>query len=214
MTRVVCLSIAITLVAVAHPGAQDKPESTYDKIWKFAEWYEDSSNPAVQRVLFTGRFQEDYATVDADQGNHSEWNVRRLRLGPRVTFLKKFLFHAELELNPQERSPFYVRFTDLYVQWTRNAQLAVTVGKQAVPFTQEGATSSKELLTIDRSNLANNIWFPQEYLPGLSASGRRGEWNYRAGIYSSGAMNRELGEFSGGVSRSALSGTTYRRRSK
>jgi phosphate-selective porin OprO/OprP len=200
MTRVVCLSITIALLTASRLGAQQQEESTYDKIWKFAEWYEDTSNPAIQRVLFTGRFQEDYATVDADEGNHSEWNVRRLRLGPRVTFLKKFLFHAEVELNPQERDPFYMRFTDLYVQWTRNAQLALTVGKQAAPFTQEGATSSKELLTIDRSNLANNMWFPQEYLPGVSVSGRKDRWNYRAGVYSSGAANRELGEFSGGIS--------------
>ena len=50
----------------------------------------------------------------------------------------------------------------------------ITVGKHSVPFTQEGATSSRELLTIDRSNLANNIWFGQEYMPGVSVSGRRG----------------------------------------
>ena len=47
------------------------------------------------------------------------------------------------------------------------------------------------------SNLSNNIWFPQEYMPGISLSGRVAPWVYRAGIYSSGAMNRELGEFSG-----------------
>ena len=58
----------------------------------------------------------------------------------------------------------------------------LTVGKQGVPFTMDGATSSKELLTIDRSNLANNIWFPQEYIPGVSVSGRRAPWVYRAGV--------------------------------
>lgn len=209
MMRVVCFAIAVVLTTGGRVRAQEKPESAYDKIWKFAEWYEDDSNPAVQRVLFSGRFQEDYATVDADEGNLSEWNVRRLRLGPRVTFLRKFLFHAEVELNPQERSPFYVRFTDFYVQWTRNPQLALTVGKQALPFTQEGGTSSKELLTIDRSNLANNMWFPQEYLPGVSVSGRKARWNYRAGIYTSGAMNREFGEFSGGVSTLGIVGYDF-----
>ena len=75
----------------------------------------------------------------------------------------------------------------------------LTVGKQSAPFTLDGATSSRELLTIDRSNLANNIWFPQEYLPGVSLSGRRAPWVYRAALYSSGAMNREFGEFSGGI---------------
>lgn len=180
-------------------SAPAKPESTYDRIWKFAEWYEDTSNPVVQRVLFSGRYQHEFAAINADEGDVDEWNVRRLRLGPRVTLFRTFTLHAEVELNPQERNPFYVRFTDAYVQWTNSGRLAVTVGKHGVPFTMDGATSSKELLTIDRSNLSNNIWFPQEYMPGVSVSGRRAPWVYRAGVFSSGEANREFGEFSGGL---------------
>ena len=159
---------------------------------------QDDSNPVVQRVLFSGRFQHEFTAIDADQGDLDEWNVRRMRLGPRVTLFRTFTFHGEVELNPQEADPFYVRLTDLYVQWTRNPRLSLTVGKHAAPFTLEGATSSKDLLTIDRSNLANNIWFPQEYMPGISVSGRRAAWIYRGGIYSSGEANREFGDFSGG----------------
>ena len=158
--------------------------------------YKNDKNPIVQQVLFTGRFSTDFSMTRADQGDHTS-RTSAARLGPRVTFLRKFLFHAEVEVNPQERNPFYMRFTDLYVQWTRNPQFAVTVGKHAAPFTQEGATSSKELLTIDRSIIATNIWFPQEYMPGVSVSGRVAPWVYRAGVYSSGAMNRELRHFSG-----------------
>ena len=75
----------------------------------------------------------------------------------------------------------------------------VTLGKHGVLFTMDGATSSRELLTIDRSNLTNNIWFPQEYMPGVSVSGRLAPWVYRAGVYSAGEMNREFGEFNGGA---------------
>lgn len=174
-------------------------ESTYDKIWRFAEWYDDSSNPVVQRVLFSGRFQYEYASVNADQGDASEWNVRRMRLGPRVTLFRTITLHGEVEVNPQEADPFYMRLTDFYVRWTKSGRLALTVGKQGVPFTMDGSTSSKELLTIDRSNLANNMWFPQEYVPGVSVSGSREAWVYRAGVYSAGAANREFGEFSGGA---------------
>jgi phosphate-selective porin OprO/OprP len=196
--------------AFAQAAAQpDKPASVYDKIWKFAEWYNDDTNPAIQRVLFSGRFQHDFAVLNADQGDHEESNVRRLRLGPRITFLKKYLFHMEVELNPQERDPFYLRITDLYVSYTRNSQFVLTVGKQSLPFTIEGATSSRELITIDRSNIGNNIWFPQEYMPGVSVSGRRAAWNYRGGIYSAGAMNRELGEFNGGVFTLAVLGYDF-----
>ena len=194
--------------AAARPGlataarqadAGGKQESVYDRIWRFAEWYRDDTNPVIQRVQFSGRYQHDFAKLDADEGEFDEWNVRRMRLGPRITFLRDFVFHTEVELNPQERDPLYVRLTDAYVQWSRTPALALTVGKQGVPFTMDGSTSSKDLLAIDRSNLANNVWFPQEYMPGAGVSGRRGGWNYRAGLYSAGRSTRELGEFSGGL---------------
>jgi phosphate-selective porin OprO/OprP len=190
-------------------GAKDEP-SGYDRIWnRLSQVYRSDTNPVVQQVLFTGRFQHDLVTLDADEGDHEESNIRRLRMGPRIRFLRDYLFHAEVELNPQERDPLYVRFTDLYVQWSKSAALSVTAGKQSIPFTQEGATSSKELLTIDRSNLANNIWFAQEYMPGVSVSGAVEPWSYRVGVYSSGAANRELGEFSGDYFTLALVGYDF-----
>ncbi|MGE0703872.1 MAG: porin [Vicinamibacterales bacterium] len=184
---------------VAHAQDSQQSESAYDRIWRFAEWYEDGTNPVVQQVLFSGRYHQDFAAVSADQGDSNEWNVRRLRLGPRIRLFRTLTFHAEVELNPQERDPFYVRVTDFYVQWARNPQLVLTLGKQSLPFTIDGATSSRELLAIDRSNLSNNLWFPQEYLPGVSVSGSRSGWGYRVGSYSAGDANRELGEFNGGV---------------
>jgi phosphate-selective porin OprO/OprP len=190
----------LPVVHTTQTAGDGKTPSTYDKVWQwFTEWYRNDRNRVVQRVLFSGRYQHEFLTLHADQGDHDEWNVRRMRLGPRITLFRKLTLHAEAELNPQERDPFYVRLTDSYVQWNQSRRFAVTVGKQGVPFTLEGATSSRELITIDRSNLANNIWFPQEYMPGVSISGRQGPWLYRTGVYSSGAMNREFGEFNGGM---------------
>ncbi len=160
-------------------------------------------------MLFSGRYQHDYARLDADEGERDEWNVRRMRLGPRLTLFRTVTLHAEVEINPQEADPLYLRFTDLYVQWTKSSRLAVTVGKHGVPFTIDGATSSKELLTIDRSNLSNNMWFPQEYIPGVSVSGRLSQWTYRAGIFSAGTGNRELGEFDGGAFTLAVLGYDF-----
>lgn len=206
MTRAI-LGLLLLLVAGGTVHAQTKEPNPYDKLWgRFTTIYKNDTNPAVQQVLFTGRFQHDFVVLDADQGDVEESNIRRVRIGPRVTFLRNYLFHAEVEVNPQERNPFYMRFTDLYVQWTKNSRFVVTVGKQGAPFTGDGATSSKDLLTIDRSNLANNIWFPQEYMPGISVSGRSAPWIYRGGVYSSGAMNREIGNFSGDYFTLALIG--------
>jgi phosphate-selective porin OprO/OprP len=161
--------------------------------------YSDESNPVVQKVLFSGRYQHEFTAIAAHEGDVGEWNVRRMRLGPRITLFRTLTLHGEVELNPQERDPLYMRFTDFYLQWSRSGALAVTVGKQGVPFTLDGATSSRELITIDRSNLTNNLWFPQEYIPGVSVSGEAARWIYRTGVYSSGEANREFGEFSGGA---------------
>ena len=163
------------------PGGADT-RSIYDKIWQqFTTIYDNRSNSVVQRVLLSGRFQHEFAAIDADQGDLDEWNTRRFRIGPRITLFQTFTVAAEAELNPQEMDPLYTRLTDVYLQWSRSGRLAVTVGKQGIPYTMDGATSSKELITIDRSNLTNNIWFPQEYLPGASVSGRIAPWTYRAG---------------------------------
>ena len=193
-------SFALTRTArAAQASSSARPEpSTFDKVWtRFTQWYKNDDNPVVQQVLFSGRYQHEFAAIDADQGDHDEWNVRRMRLGPRVTLFRTFTLHAEVDVNPQERDPFYTRFTDAYLQWNKSSRFVMTIGKQGVPFTIDGATSSKELLTIDRGSLSNNIWFPQEYMPGVSVSGRAAPWAYRGGVYSAGAMNREFGEFNG-----------------
>lgn len=177
--------------------AAPKAPSAYDQIWRYAEWYRNDDNPVIQSFRFTGRFQLDYAYVDADQGRHDEWNIRRFRLGAKMKLFKNFTLHGEADLNPQEPYPVYQKVTDLYLAWSRSKDFTVTAGKQSAGFTMDGMTSSKELIAIDRGNLANNLWFPEEYFPGVAVSGEPGRWVYRAGVYSSGRTDKEFGEFNG-----------------
>jgi phosphate-selective porin OprO/OprP len=202
------LVLSASSVSTAQTAGPDT-RSVYDKVWDQFTLYDDKTNRVVQRVQLSGRFQHEFVSVDADEGELDEWNTRRLRVGPRLQLFRTFTVATEAELNPQERDPLYMRLTDVYVQWSRNARLAVTVGKQGMPFTMDGMTSSKELLTIDRSNVANNMWFPQEYLPGVSVSGRTAPWTYRVGMYSSGEMNREFGKFDGSISTLGLLGYDF-----
>jgi phosphate-selective porin OprO and OprP len=202
--RLVLPTLLTLLLAPWHAEAQatsqaSKKDEVYKKIWKFADWYKNDQNPIVQSVVFTGRFQYEYAAINADQGDHSGWNVRRMRVGAKSKLFRTLTLHGEVELNPEEANPFYVRLTDMYLQWSKSENFALTAGKQGTPFTMDGSTSSKELLTIDRSNLANNMWFPQEYFPGVAASGEINGWKYHSGVYSAGEMNREFGEFNGSV---------------
>jgi phosphate-selective porin OprO/OprP len=184
-------------VQAAEPAAVKSGPSGYDRIWKYADLYQNDNNAVIQSLKFTGRFQLDYAHVDADQGGHDEWNIRRLRLGGKATLFRDFTAHAEVDLNPQEPYPLYQRLTDAYLSWSRSKSFVVTVGKQGAGFTMDGMTSSKELLAIDRGNLANNLWFTEEYIPGVTVSGKPGAWVYQAGVFSAGRADREFGEFNG-----------------
>jgi phosphate-selective porin OprO/OprP len=172
--------------------------SRYDELWSRARVYRGDEDSFVRSVQLSGRFQVDRVYVDGGAEDHSETNIRRLRLGAKVQFLDNFLFHAEAEYDPQDGEPIYQRLTDAYIAWSPNDAVELTVGKHGAPFTMDGMTSSKELIAIDRSNLTNNIWFTDEYIPGVSVGGEVERWHYHFGVYSSGERNRGFGDSNGG----------------
>jgi phosphate-selective porin OprO/OprP len=179
-------------------GAQQSEESGYDKLWAATELYTGDSDSFFQSVQLSGRLQLDLAHVDSGDDDHGEFNVRRFRFGVKTVFMEDFTLHLEADFNPQEADPVYTRLTDAYLAWSPSKTVQLTVGKQSAGFTLDGMTSSKRLLTIDRSNLTNNIWFTEEYIPGLSAKGRTGRLIYFVGIFSSGDKDPEFGDFTGG----------------
>jgi phosphate-selective porin OprO/OprP len=181
--------------ATAAP-ASPSPDTYFDRIWRYATWYNNDENPVIQKFQFTGRYQLDYAWVD--DPDYNNWDTRRWRMGGKATLFHEFTVHGEVDLYPDDHG-YYQRLTDAKIAWSHTRALKLTLGKQGAAFTMDGSTSSKELLAIDRSNLANNLWFTGEYIPGVSASGEVGHWNYFLGIYSAGAKNPEFGEFNGGA---------------
>ncbi|HUP53000.1 MAG TPA: hypothetical protein VM198_11015, partial [Longimicrobiales bacterium] len=133
-TSLLATSFLATLLAAAVPGPA-AGQSTFDDLWSLADWYVDERNAVVQSLVFTGRFQYEYASVHDDPSSHDEWNVRRMRMGIRSLVFRRLTVHVEAELNPQERDPFYTRLTDAYLEWSRTPTLVVTLGKQGVAFT-------------------------------------------------------------------------------
>ena len=110
---------------------------------------------------------------------------------------RDFLVHTEMEVNPQERDPFYLRLTDAYVAWQKHPK-AVDHRRQAERALHAGRRDVIEGAPHDRSQQPG-----QQHLvhAGIHARHQRvgpaAPWIYRGGIYSSGAMNREFGRFNG-----------------
>lgn len=174
-----------------------KEQSAFDRLWSAARLHQDDDHSVLNELRLVGRFHVDQYFVQADQGDDSDLLVRRARIGARARLFRNLEAHVEAELD-LEGGPLYSRLTDAYLAWKFSDAARVTVGKQSVKFTADGGTSSNELLTIDRSNVANNFWFTDEYIPGVGLSGRSGKWSYNTGLYTGGREDREFGDFGGG----------------
>lgn len=189
--------------------ADEKQSSLCEDLWSHAVLYKNKENPYLQKLAFTGRLQLDYAMIEGEgypmagvRENDLDYDWggwRRLRAGFKATVLNDFTLHGEADFNPDE-APVYQKLTDAYIAWSCNEAFEIKVGKQGMGFTLDGTTSSKELITIDRNNLTNNLWFTNEYAPGVTVGGEIGKWSYTAGLFSQGEDDGEFGNFDAGTS--------------
>jgi phosphate-selective porin OprO/OprP len=193
-----------TTTATSGKGiVQTAPEkSLCDRIWDYPTIYKNDESAFFNEFRFVGRLHLDEYSIDSDRGYDQDWIVRRMRIGGKALFFHRHLtLHVETDFNPQSQfvgSPAYQRLTDAYIAWTFCDAAKLTVGKQSAKFTLDGSTSSNELITIDRNNVANNLWFPTEYISGVTLGGKIGRWQYNTGYFSGGTDTKEFGNFDAG----------------
>ncbi|MDH3567991.1 MAG: OprO/OprP family phosphate-selective porin, partial [Desulfobacteraceae bacterium] len=191
------LTLAIVLQALSPiVAAQTIGESSFDKVWSYATLYDNKDNRFIQKFDLSGRLQIDSAWVDADQGEFEDVLWRRFRFGFKTILFQDWVLHIEGDWDLNENlGETYNRLTDAYIGWHPGKNWYLKILKQSAGFTLDGATSSKKLLTLQRNNLTNNLWFTAEYFTGATISGTAPKrWAYKAGIFSSDGSN-ELSHF-------------------
>ncbi|MDA8990072.1 OprO/OprP family phosphate-selective porin [Opitutales bacterium] len=178
-----CLPLFLTLFI----NAQEN-KSNYEKIWDKVVLYENDENSLVSKFWLTGRLQGEYHSFENEVApaiDHDDYDWRRFRFGFKATLFGDITLHSEADLGLENRGrPLYNDLTDTYFSWSTENGMKFKLGKQSAPFTLDGSTSSKKLYTLERSKIAGNIWFGQEYFPGISVSGSKDEIDYFAGYYS------------------------------
>ncbi|HEA69983.1 MAG TPA: hypothetical protein ENI07_24705 [Desulfobacterales bacterium] len=179
-------------------GKVTKEESIFDRIWGLTTLYQNDENSGLQEISFIGRYHGQYYWVDGDTGKDDGWENRRLWFGLKSRFARHFSIKAQVELDT-DADPIYAGLTDAYIAWNRTDEFRFTVGKIWVKFTQEGATSSIEILTFERSMLVNQVWPAPEFITGVMADGKigGGHFLYRVGAFA-GDKQKELTEFDAG----------------
>ena len=192
------IAVLAALAGAAYATAADAQDTSgFDRIWSYATLYENESNPTVQRFALSGRLQPESAWFDAEQGDFvDEFLWRRFRFGFKSDVFHDWVLHLEgdFDLNGSLGN-MYERLTDAYIGWSPKDDLHFKFLKQSVGFTLDGATSSKNLLTMQRNDLTNNLWFTREYFVGAGAKGDvDGRWDYHVGVFSN-EDNNEISNF-------------------
>lgn len=145
----------------------------------------------------TGRLHYDFVGLDTNLGEDSDAEFRRLRTGFLAGFGGDWELKGEVEWDADEADPLYDGLTEAWLAWHPGDGWTIKAGKQTAFFTLEGSTSSNELLTTERSNVSNNLWFPVLFIPGVSAAWKEGGRLLYAGVFSGGSRSPEFGDFDG-----------------
>ena len=195
LARIAIYTFIVGLVCLSALSIQAEEKSGFDKAWGYLTLYENDE-ASFQKFALVGRAQLDAVWVEPDgldeEGNSldnlSDTRWRRFRFGAEAYMFDTWKFHLEANFDLNEDiSDWYTNLTDAYIQWEPNKGLKIKAFKQSAGFTLDGDTSSKRLLTLERNNLTNNLWFTAEYFNGLLISGKFADnFSYKASFFSSG----------------------------
>jgi phosphate-selective porin OprO/OprP len=195
-------------------------ETPMDQAWSAFNLYKDDANPILQEFSLQGRLQlqtiygeaggDSFNTSDyKDAGNdESVWGndieARRARFGFKSKWFQNWKLDGQINVDLDGRDgdtndhTLYKDLYDLFVTYGPSETFNVSAGKTKTRFTREQEISSNNILTIERSLLANTL-FPGE-LTGIWTSGKGVQeyWLYELGVYGSDRV-REFSEFDQGA---------------
>lgn len=172
--------------------------------------YKNSENPYIQEIQISGRFHYNAAYIDGTDNAGRDFHDgytdgRRLRLGAKMTVAKYFTLYGMPNLLRDSRdNPSYTHsershglefqdFDELWVRFDLGAAFDITAldkltlqyGLLKLQGSQEIRESSNNLLTPERSAIANYVYDGGARPTGLWINGVKDKWNATLGIYTS-----------------------------
>ena len=126
-------------------------------LWDIPQLYSDSESSLLNDLKLVGRYQWQYGDVNFDEGDYSDSEVRRFRLGTEAKILGgDWKVKGEINVD-DDFSPFYKSLEEAYIKYQGSELLNVTIGRQKVAWSYEWSTSSRKILTFERSLLTNQL---------------------------------------------------------
>lgn len=186
-------------------------EWSYCDLFKSNTLYKSDSGP-INKIKWIGRYHGQYHSTDSNQGADSDWQNRRFRAGLQIEFLNDFKFEGQFNLKTDYSAGgrFVDSVEDLTIEWEPSDDFYVIVGKQKAKTTSDWATSSKQILTFERSLLTNQV--VPDKIGGVVVGYNLTEklW-VEGGVFSGDWTDDgwELPDFNGGIAASARIGYQF-----
>ena len=198
-----CFADAIEQSEGVESITEGQSVSVLDKIWDLPTLYSNPDSDVLQYLSLVGVVQYQYGAVDSSQGSFDDGEFRRFRLGARAGMAKKFLLSASANLDPEE-GPFYRRLSTAFISMSPYGndrksmeKFQILIGKLKPRFTREYTTSSRRILTFERSLLVNNLAPPKA--TGIWIGGKSADsLSYAFGVFS-GDQEDEFTKFEHGA---------------
>lgn len=208
-------------------------KSDSDRAWSAATLYKNKSNPILQEFSLQGRLHlqtaygveggdhdfsvSDYKTFKPEN-DETVWgndiDVRRARIGFKSKWFQQWKLETNIDVDPNGHddgsghTTFYKNLQECVLTYDHSDAVNVSIGKTRVKFTREQEISSNEILTIERSLLANTL-FPGE-LTGIWLDGKNlaEHWSYELGVFAN-DQKREFSDLDAGTIYLAKAGYDY-----
>lgn len=210
-------------LAFAGPESTPAPAPTNNGDWcstikDIGKIYSDKSNPYIQSFSVEGRLQNQFYYIDGTDENGDDFNAkenefRRARLGAKVGFLQYFTAKAVVDLVDDQRPSGgdlgwgYENFDTATLTFDAKKAfslealdtLNITYGRHKFEMSAEALESSNNILTIERSAIANKV-YNSARPTGLSVQAGKGDWMTTAAIYSAAVQDEFInGGFNDGI---------------
>ncbi len=149
-----------------------KEDPAFCDIFNKGTLYKNENAGLIQKVQLVGRYHGQYHDSSLDfsggaPGNVSVgnryWEHRRARLGAKVKFANGWEFYNEWNVGgiassgEQLGSGDFFNSLDVMGFKGKLGGLSLNIGKQKAKITREWSTSSKQILTFERSHIVNEV---------------------------------------------------------
>lgn len=187
------------------------PGDWCDTLQDFGELYDvkKKKNPYIQKVEIFGRYQQQWIYSDgSDAGrdfNGYGQELRRFRVGASVEFFDRWKLHGRINLEEGGFNDTRLHHDDvdeLIIRYESKDigffdEPTIGYGLTKIDFGGEWYSTSKEIKTVERSNLSN-IYSPGR-ATGFFFAAEVEDFDVVFGVFSSRARDYAFGDWDGGV---------------